>query len=326
MAMRNRYRAVVVGCGRAGTAYGASAEEPASHAQALREHSRTELVGVSDIHEGRRMTAAARWAVQSDADASRLCEHLRPDLVSVATPDETHADVAMAILRRAPPRLMFMEKPLAMTARSARSLLAEADRVGTAIAVNHTRRFAEAFRTVRADLLAGRYGRVELVRVTYGKGLIHNGTHAIDLLRFWFGEPQSGRAHDSTWGPAGDATFDVDLRFASGTRVRLEAFDERIATVFEIDLFAERVRARASRGGNEWEFWEVREGTPLPGYRSYVRTSRGSDPVFQGSVGRALRSAVDDLVGFLDGDRPLVSTGADGLAALDWIERIRDRR
>lgn len=324
MRERPRYRAVVVGCGMAGTAYGApvDASGMGSHAHAYRGHPRAELVGVCDARDDRLADAVARWAVPSDVDAARLCERLRPDIVSVATPDDTHAEVAGAILRHAPPRLLFVEKPLATTAASARALLQEAGRVGTTISVNHTRRFVEAFRAVRSDLLAGRYGRIELVRITYGKGLLHNGTHAIDLLRYWLGEPIGCSGWPGAWGPAGDATYDAELRFANGVRARLEAFDERVATVFEVDLLAERARARAVRGGDEWDFWEVRHDVPYPGYRSYVRTPR-ADPTFHGALANALRNAVDDLVAFLDGDRPLISTGADGLAALEWIERIR---
>jgi predicted dehydrogenase len=323
---RPRYRAVVVGCGRIGSSFAATARGQGvqSHAQAYARHERVELVGVCDSDPDRLAEAAELWSVEGGADAVRLCRRLRPDIVSVCTPDASHAPLAQAILEEAPPRLLFVEKPLALSVEEGRRLLELAEHQGCAVAVNYLRRFSPGFQALARELHEGRHGRPLLARVLYGKGLLHNGSHAIDLLRLWLGEPEAATGQPAVWGPDDDPTYAADLVFANDCRARLDAFDERVATVFEMDFFTERSRWRFWLGGSEWEFSEVRESPTYAGYRNYLPTGRGqTDPRFAQPLADCLRHAVDNLVASLDGERALLCTGADGLAALTWAESIR---
>jgi len=319
------YRAVVVGCGRIGSSLSQEAREPGihSHAQAYREHPRTELAGLSDTDEGRLAKAVRDWGVPGDPDAVALCQRIRPDVVSVCTPDTTHAEIAREIIASAPPRLLFIEKPIAGGVTEAESVADAARRADVAIAVDHTRRYVPAFRTIADELRHGIHGRPLLVRGLYGKGLRHNGVHAVDLLRFWLGEPTRVRGRRAAWGPDDDPTFDVALEFGE-VRAYLDAFDERVATVFEMELLTERGRIGFYDGGDRWEFAEVGTSARYAGYRTYVPTDRGRrDPLFQRPLALALRHAVDDLVRWLDGEGALACDASEAIAALHIIERVR---
>jgi len=323
--MPARYRAVVVGCGRIGSGLSFDAREPGthSHAQAYREHGRIELVGVADPDQVRLDAAAAAWSVSADRDASALCASLRPDIVSVCTPDGTHIDVARGILRAAAPRLLFIEKPLASTTADAEALAAEARRSGTAIAVNHTRRYVPAFRTIADELRSGVHGTPYLARGLYGKGLTHNGVHAIDLLRLWLGDPSEVHGRAAAWGPPNDETWDLDLLFGH-VRARLDAADERVATIFEMEVLAERSRIRFWDGGDRWEFSTASESARYAGYRAYVPNDRADrDPLFSRPLATALHHAVEDIVRSLDGEGALLCDAAEAIATLRVIERLR---
>lgn len=323
--MRDRYRAVVVGCGKIGSSLSAAALRPGTHthAQAYREHPRVELVGVADPDQKRLDAAAAAWSVPGARDEAALCTSLRPDIVSVCTPDGTHVEVARRILRAAAPRLLFIEKPLASTSAEAEMLRVEALHAGTTIAVNHTRRYVPAFRVIADELRSGLHGTVILVRGVYGKGLVHNGVHAIDLLRLWLGEPTDARGRATAWGPPGDETWDLDLSFG-GVRARLDAADERVATVFEMDLLAERSRIRFWEGGDQWDFASVSGSPRYVGYRAYRLTDRADrDPMFARPLAAALRHAVDDIVRSLDGDGGLLCDADEAIATLRVVERVR---
>jgi predicted dehydrogenase len=320
-----RYKAVVIGCGRIGSGYSESARQPGvhSHAQAYHEHPRTELVAVVDADLARAAAAGLTWEVAAGSDPVQVCRKLSPDLVSICTPDESHAPLALALLREAPPRALLIEKPLATSASDAAAIVEAADRAGTLLAVNYTRRFSPAFQAIRNELAAGLHGRVELIRILYGKGLRHNGSHAIDLLRFWLGEPIRGSGQPVTWGPGDDETWSADLIFPGGTRARLDAFDERIATVFEADCLTEKSRWRFSLGGLQWEFATAGESPLYAGYRNYVPSGRErTDSRFERPLSECLTAAVDNLVEALEGRAPLLCGGTDGLAALEWIERL----
>lgn len=320
------YRAVVVGCGRIGSAFSEQAGTPGthSHAQAYVDHPRTRLVSLVDTDPARLAAARARWGVDGGSDVEDVVRRHRPDIVSVCTPDDTHDAVARSVLAAAPPRLLFIEKPIARSADEAAALVAVATASGTGVAVNHSRRFSAAFRAIAEEVRVGTHGAPRLARGIYGKGLMHNGVHAIDLLRLWLGEPDhvSGRAVAP--GPDGDPSYEVSARWPGGATAHLDVLDERVATVFELELLCERSRIRFWDGGDQWEFAGVRAHPSYPGYQVYASTDRGrSDPVFRLPMGRALAEAVDNLVGWLDGVDPLYSTGSDGVAALRCIERIK---
>jgi predicted dehydrogenase len=320
------YRAVVVGCGHIGSAASAEALVPGvhSHAQAYVEHERTRLVGVCDADAGRAAAAEARWKAEAATDAVALCRRERPEIVSVCTPDATHFRVARDILDAAAPRLLLMEKPVALTVAEGEALEALAARKSCLVAVNYSRRFLPPFRAIADELRRGRHGRPLLARVVYGKGLLHNGSHALDLLRWWLGEPEGARKGPPAWGPPGDPSDAADLWFAGGARARLDPVDARVATVFEMDLLTERSRIAFTEGGREWTFHEVADSPVHPGYRAYARTGReGADPLFTAPDARVLWHVVDNVVAALDGSSPLLCTGADGVEAVRWVERIR---
>lgn len=323
--MTGRYRAVVIGCGRIGSGYSETAHQPGvhSHAQAYIEHPRTELVALADADLARAAAAGQVWGVPAASDPLQLCRTLAPDLVSLCTPDESHATLALTLLREAPPRAMLIEKPLAMSAADAAAIVEAAERSGTLLAVNYTRRFSPAFQAIRNELAAGVHGRVELIRILYGKGLRHNGSHAIDLLRFWLGEPLRATGQPAAWGPGDDDSWSVDFEFAGGTRARLDAVDERIATVFEADCLTEKSRWRFGLGGLQWEFAATGASPVYAGYRNYLPSGRErTDPLFARPMADCLSAAVTNLVDALEGRAELLCSGADGLAALEWIERL----
>jgi predicted dehydrogenase len=317
---------VVIGCGRIGSTLADEARRPGvhSHAQAYRAHPRVTLVGVADTDPRRLAAASQRWDVPGAADGLAICERTRPDIVSVCTPDRTHADIVRDLLERdAPPRIVFAEKPLASSSGAARALADLARTRSSRIVVNHSRRFSSAFRALADELEAGVHGPPVLARIVYGKGLRHNGIHAVDLLRLWLDEPTFVRGVRTSWALDGDRTYDATLEFPGGARAHLEGFDERVATVFEGELLAERTRWRFWNAGDDWEFAAADESPIYRGYRSYVPSLRErSDPRFAAPVGRFLAEAVDNIVAVLDGAASPYADADDAIAALRIIETI----
>lgn len=323
--MPARYRAVVIGCGRMGSTFADEARVPGvhSHAQAYSAHPRMELVGLVDTDPQRLNQAQRRWGVEADRDAVALCRLLRPDVVSVCTPDETHGMMAQQLFQEVPPRVLFIEKPLALHVEEGARVLELAEQRGCAIAVNYSRRFSPAFRALKEELERGVHGKPLLARFLYTRGLLHNGGHAIDLARWWFGEPVRMTAEPAPR-ETEDDDYAADVWFENGCHVRLEPFEERVATLFELDCLTERSRWRCWLGGERWEFAEVRDSPLYAGYKTFVPTERAQTDVrFAQPLGDCLRSAVDNLVGFLDGSEPLRCTGEDGLATLRIVERLR---
>lgn len=152
---------------------------------------------------------SARDAVAVDA----LCHRPDVDLVSVHSPPFLHAAHVRAALDAG--HAVLCDKPFALSAAEGTELLAEAEGAGVTHLVNFEFRLDPVREHLRALIAAGAVGQVEHVQWTHlssgsrvplrpfgwlferalGGGWIGAwGSHAIDLLRWTFGEVAEARA------------------------------------------------------------------------------------------------------------------------------------
>lgn len=97
-------KVAVVGCGSIGP----------RHAEAYAATHRTELVGAADVEVDRALSFAERFGgVPAYASLEELLAAQKPDLVSIATPPGTHAELACAVL--AAGASVLIEKPPCLT-------------------------------------------------------------------------------------------------------------------------------------------------------------------------------------------------------------------
>jgi predicted dehydrogenase len=306
-------RAAVVGCGAIGAGAGLIAHPDvgvASHAEAYRACPATELVAACDPDPER----AAALGVPAYTDPHALLAEVRPQLVSVATPDATHAEVLEACLRAESVRGVLVEKPLALDVEEAEALVALARDRGVVLVVNYSRRFASAFQALDVASI----GALQHVAGSYVKGLFHNGTHWLDLLRMLAGEPESARGWDRLGEGGADPTLDAELVLAGGVRAQLTGLDQRRFTAFELELTGSSGRLRIAEGGHVIERFEAGADARHPGYR--VLRPAGH---VAGGLRDALLHAVTDLVRCVrDGGAPACG-GPDAVAALRLATAIR---
>jgi predicted dehydrogenase len=124
----------------------------------------------------------------------------------VSTPNYLHAAQTIAALEAGVH--VLVEKPMAMNAREAGEMTAAAQRSGARLMIAHCWRFDPETRWLRAQLSAGRIGRIVRtkgcgVHVNWGPGgwftqkmyagggaMADMGVHALDTVRFLLGDPQ----------------------------------------------------------------------------------------------------------------------------------------
>ena len=103
----------------------------------------------------------------------------------------------MSLLELITPRLLLLEKPLACDAEQGRALKATCDaHPEMNVAVNYIRRWLPAVQTWRKRLQAGQLGNFLHGNLTYGKGLLSNGSHFVNLAESWLGPLTVGRILD----------------------------------------------------------------------------------------------------------------------------------
>ncbi|MFY7952699.1 MAG: Gfo/Idh/MocA family protein [Armatimonadaceae bacterium] len=180
-------RAAVLGCGGIGN----------RHAAALSRLPGVELVAVSDTDAGRASETARKYGGRAVPDMDSLLG-LKPDFVTIATPDNFHAGPAIRALEAGCD--VFCEKPLATKLEDARRMGATAARTGHRLGVDYNRRFGFGYQILREWLDRGKIGVPHhcVVRVTDGIPSAYPPapwaicttllTHHIDLIRWLVGE------------------------------------------------------------------------------------------------------------------------------------------
>lgn len=310
------YRAAIIGCGKIGSQF---ADDPRmqgdvfTHAEAYVRCPSTQLVAVCDADPERAAACAARWQVAAQfTEVPALLRAAQPDLVSVCTPDATHFAVVSELLAAPqPPRAILCEKPLALSVAQGRQLVASAAARGVVLAVMFLRRHARNFQALRQLLQAGELGTVQAVHGWYTKGVLHNGSHWFDTLRFLAGEVLWVEAWNRCGDDAADPTLDVLLGLQNGALASLRACDPGCFTVFEMDVMGTAGRARITDSGYAIACDRAVASPRYTGYRELVAWPREL-----GDRRDVMLHAVEDLVAAVAALRIPASSGADGVAAL----------
>jgi predicted dehydrogenase len=310
------YRVAVVGAGRIAAGYDRPGDAAIlTHAHAIHRNPRLRGVAIVDAESARSEAASAVWGIPGVPDLSTLLA-ARPDIVIVATPTATHSECLLGLLEQ-PPRVVLCEKPLTASAALSAEIVLRYAEAGVALAIDHQRRFDPSVVELRRRFAAGELGSPVAGAVWYSKGIRHNGSHAVDLLRFLFGEVRRATArrrvldHGDT-----DATVAGTLEFAD-VSIELIAADERHFSLFEIDLLFARARYRFTQGGMMLERYEVRPDPLFPGHLDLLPASSGAS-----GLASALAGRLQNIVDFLDGVASLEGTGLDAVETQRVCEQL----
>lgn len=163
------------------------------------------------------------------------------DLVVIATPNRTHAQLATQALAAGLP--VVVDKPFAVTSAEGEEVVTAADKAGLALSVFQNRRWDSDFRTVQALIADGRLGEVrrfesrferwrpvtkggwrEVGTVADGAGILYDlGSHLVDQALTLFGPVSDVYCEIDRRRPGVQADDDafVALTHTSGVRSHL---------------------------------------------------------------------------------------------------------
>lgn len=123
------------------------------------ELARCKLAAIADLDPEKLALAQRRFpAVRTTTNFDDLLNDPAVDAVVIATPVRTHFELALAALQAG--KHVWLEKPMTETSLQARRLIAEADRRGLTIQVDHTFIYTGAVRKMGEIIASGELGRV----------------------------------------------------------------------------------------------------------------------------------------------------------------------
>lgn len=260
---------LIVGLGRIGMGYDLSLDPAAcvyTHARAFSGHPAFRLVGGVDAQESRRVQFEDSYACPAYSSLDAALGRHRPDVVVISVPTEAHASVLEQVLAKSRPRIVLCEKPLSHEADEAARMVDACAARGVALYVNYMRRSDPAVIEVRRRIEAGALGQPFKAVVWYSKGLLHNGSHFLNLLELWLGRVVQASVLDAGRELAGDDREpDARIVFERGSAVFLAAWEEAYSH-YTIEIVTPAGRLRYEEEGRRVEWQGLRADPEFSGY------------------------------------------------------------
>jgi len=265
------------------------------------------------------------------ADYRELLAGARPGTVIIASWTETHAPIAIEAARRGA-RVIVLEKPMAASLGDCRRIIAECEKRGTTLIINHERRYDSRYRKIRELIGRGAIGEVRSVHGSIltgghrgrssadqgGGPLLHDGTHLVDMLRYLFGEITTVQGEFRR--PGRRSGFEDGacawLTTEGGVDIFLEAGGSREYFVFELEISG--TRGKIVIGNGYERLYTARPSRFYAGFRDLVEARF---PSFRrNNCFRELYLEVKRARSGRGG--PIASTGQDGYNALEVVHAI----
>jgi predicted dehydrogenase len=294
-----------------------------THVEAVGRAACAEITGVADVRLAAARELAAGLGVPAFASHRELADALPLDGVIVCTPPASHPAVSSFFLERGVS--VLCEKPLAIDSESARRMLGAAARSGARLMMASKFRYVDDVARARELVASGALGEIALFenaftsrvdmrgrwnadpRVSGGGVLIDNGTHSVDLMRFFIGpvaELQVWEGRRSQGLPV-EETVTMLVRSASGVMGTIDlswTIHKELGCYFNIygSLGTVCVGWRQSRyriGSGEW-----------------VTLGAGYDKL------QALSAQLANFCGVIRGEAGPLTTPEDALASVEVIE------
>jgi 1,5-anhydro-D-fructose reductase (1,5-anhydro-D-mannitol-forming) len=321
-------------------------------APAMGKQGASQLAAVCSRDLGRARQFAERHEARSAYDDyGQMLDDPAVDIVYIASPNALHAEHTVAAVQAG--KHVLVEKPMALSVTDGQVMVDAASSAGVTLAVGfHLRHKATAL-MAREAVRSGRLGRVFLADMSVGAGkslypyhtwradpllagggtLLHQGTHAIDLIAFLTdrtisevtcqlditdadeGEGERQRAG----GRGSEDVFTATCRLDDGTLATLSSHQLHAGTRPDWALFGEEGWL-ACRGGS----------SPFPGDELTFHVGREEPSALATSEVSAYDAEVDAFVAAVEGTAVVNGSGLDGLRVIAACEALyrsaRERR
>jgi predicted dehydrogenase len=295
-----------------------------SYAQAFATSEVAELVAVADVVPAAANTFAEAFGCQPFTSYRAMANGAKLDAAIVCTPPAAHADVCLYFVQRRVP--VLCEKPLSIDGRSARSIIDMARQSNVKFTMASKFRYVEDVVKAKAIVTAGLLGdiilfenaftsRVDMTNrwnanpeVSGGGVLIDNGTHSVDLVRYFLGPVGEVQVVEGKRSQ-GLAVEDTVRIFVKSTAGVLGSID----LSWSINKEQESYINIYGSHGTLWVGWKESKYRQS-GARDWVIFGKGYNKV------QAFRSNIDNFARAVRGEEALLISAEEALASVEVIE------
>lgn len=349
------YTAALIGTGRIGFTLGfdKKREQPASHTMALLGNKKIRIVAGADTNQEN----LARWRKfvkgaktfegseklyeyfnwNANKNSSEKAEnsgnevHKTPDIIVVAVNEDSHLEECIKAIK-ARPRLIILEKPVALNSNEAEKIRLLAEENQVPVMVNHERRFAADYNAAKAYMK--KIGSLQSIRGELYSGLriyapefekdgsyslLHDGTHLVDIIRFLLDEKLENLIVTGIFKDEKNIVRNFSAHYKSSNCPDVSIYMSGRSRFFTFGLDILGTEGRICIGNGYAKFYQQKESKLYTGFYSLSKDRSIRLSKKTGYFANMIQNAVD----FLDGREKLKSPLVEAIEDLKILEEIK---
>jgi predicted dehydrogenase len=295
-----------------------------SYAQALEASKEATLVGVADLRIEAAATLGEALGCPSFKTHQELAKAVSPEAVVVCTPPASHPEICCYFLEKK--IHVLCEKPLAVDVPGARRMVEAGQKAGVKFTMASKFRYCDDVVRAKAIVSSGILGEIVLFEnaftsrvdmttrwnskpeISGGGVLIDNGTHSVDLIRYFLGPIAGVQCVEGkrSQGLQVEDTVRIFVRSAKGV---LGSIDLSWSINKELESY---IQIYGSQGTISvgWKESRYRQSSG----RDWVVFGKGYDKL------QAFTSQIDNFARAIRGEEALLITAEDAMASVEVIE------
>lgn len=292
-----------------------------THAKAFTHHPDFSVIAICDNDPNRAEEAAVRWQIPHHGTNPKDLFSLRPSVISICTPDSTHAPLLWQCLE-ARPRLVFCEKPLSLNADEAEKIVSAYRQANIPLAINYSRRWLPEIMSLPERIKTGEFGKVVSARIKYYNGFLHNGSHLIDLINAFLQPVVTGGAillAQETGNQDTVISAVCNCRSPFGNfPLMIEGYGGTAMAPLELEIIFANTRILIEEANGTWlTFSRLQSNTIYRDFYEFIECERTKV-----TPEAAMTNAVANLAKTLTEKKALASSGETALATLRFCSDI----
>jgi len=272
-----QYSVAIIGCGSIGALKPDKYDSPETDnvltwGHAFYNHPQFSEIVFIDIDRTKAEQAAKKWGGTSHTRLPLTLQTFKPDIIVVALNTEKHFQTFLDITKidNYKPKVVIAEKPFTNSTYQAQVISELYQRLEIPLIVNYHRRFVTSILEFKNKIDYNLCIPVYNCILYYTRGLKRDGSHGIDLMRFFFGDYLEGKILD-TKPPLidyheTDPTYTVHMSFEKCHNIFLCPIDGREYDLFEFDITTKEGRFKFV---DHSQYYQFHERIPEPTYGNY---------------------------------------------------------
>jgi predicted dehydrogenase len=282
------------------------------------------LIAVADVRAETAQALSEGIGCQSYNSYQAMAKKEKLDAVIICTPPVTHPEICLHFLERKVH--VLCEKPLSIDVKSARLMVAAAKNLDLKLTMASKFRYVEDVIRAKSIVASGILGEIVLfensftsridmssrwnadIKISGGGVLIDNGTHSVDLMRYFLGPLAEVQVVEGKR-LQGLAVEDTVRIFVRSTSDIMGSIDLSWTINKELDSY---IHIYGSHGTVfvGWKESKYRQSSS----RDWIVFGKGYDKL------QAFRSQIKNFCMAIVGEQPLLIDAEDALASVEVIE------